>query len=131
MTRKRQRVRRSAAERTTFAVVHLGKAKSDARTFLNAGQCLEVEDVAARLENVSSPEEIWDLKIEKLGEVERFVQSGASLGRIEAEVWFARLQGRREVVILGVFARERGEAASWVRIVKMENRLHHYLAIVK
>jgi hypothetical protein len=87
--------------------------------------------VAGRLEDIASPEELWDIQIERFGEVERFIHSGTSLGQIEAEVWFARLPKRREVVILGVYAREHGDEASWVRVAKMENRLRHYLTIAK
>jgi hypothetical protein len=108
----------------------MGKSKEDARKILkNDGQCLEVEDVAARLENLDRPGEIWDLEIQTSDGIGWVTYSGASLGSMEVEIYFAQVPHRREVVILGTFLRD-GEP-SWVRIERMKNRLNHCLQTAK
>jgi hypothetical protein len=43
MEKKRMEVRRPTKKLAKLKVVYLGKARNDARRFLNEGQCLELE----------------------------------------------------------------------------------------
>jgi len=114
--------------RTKLKVVFFEKARGEARRFLTEGQCLHVEDLARRLEDFGDPTATQDLRIDKVGNLWELKEKGGLLGRINVRVFFGHVPSRGEIVVLGVFKKEREGATPRDYIIKMENRLNHYVS---
>lgn len=121
---------RTKSAPTTLAVVRMRKFRESCLEFLNDGQFLELSDLVDRLENFERKRQITDLDIVSEGTVYKLTHTGTSLGNIIAEVFFAYLPDRREIVVLGAEQWRDGVAIAR-RAERMEDRLKHYLRIAK
>jgi hypothetical protein len=113
-----------------LTIVSMMKFREDALGFLIDGQFLELADVVDRLEDFERKRQVWDLDIVREGDVYKLTHTGTSLGSIVAEVFFAHLPDRREIVVLGAEQKKAGDPPPH-RSERMLNRLNHYLKIAK
>lgn len=122
--------RRTARTLVTLDVVVMKKFRSECLEFLNEGQAMELADLVDRLEDFGNQRLTWDLEIVRDRNFWKLTHSGTSLGRIEADVYFAHIPERGEVVVLGA-SRSNQQLRKSNLHERLANRLDHYLRITK
>jgi hypothetical protein len=130
---KRQRRRRPAVGKLRLTLVRMGIARVDSSRFLNDAQQWEIEGHVDRLGSFGDHAETWDLDIEKIDRednIHRLLVRGGIFGKKCAEVFFAPVTERSEIVVLGVKDGNPFVSPPPFRIEQMRSRLRHYRKIV-
>jgi hypothetical protein len=119
----------SQQTKTGVDVEVLDAAMKDARKITKSeGQISYLKELFGRLKHFGNRDETADLRIVKvLGQIWKLEVRGYVLGEICVGICFAHIENLARIVVLGIIPVEPGEPLKGYHVIKMKQRLAHYL----
>lgn len=109
-----------------FSVVALQIAKREGRRFLTDVQYEHIVEIERRLAWWPYPEEIADLRIEKIGDLYELKEKWGPLGRINFRAYFGVWMPQRQVVIVKSYKKEEDDQTPRHVVIAAEDRFDDY-----
>jgi hypothetical protein len=111
---------------TYFTVKVLAMAKKEGREFLRPAQYLHVTDIIKRLAYFNRPEEMSDMRIEKVVDFYELKEKGGPLGKINLRIFFGVFADTREIVVVKVYKKEQEHRTPRHIVLNVQSRLRKY-----
>ncbi|QDU05419.1 hypothetical protein V6x_51560 [Gimesia chilikensis] len=109
-------------------VVVLPCAVKEAKKILgNEGKYFHIVEIVKRLVHFGDRNELWDLRIDSIGDFYELKLKGHLLGKVNLRIYFAELEDSGEIVVLKSYKKEDEHQTPRHIVINLEHRLEEYI----